>query len=207
MKQPGNEAMLTGLGVREYFQEAVQSALCNQQFNASGEAVIYVVNLLAGYVRSENLFEHTPDGFMLKPLAFIYGDALTASTETDRTQSMQRLGDVSLFISGFYANGLGRCLVDVDYYIAMGGNAYSYLAEKSGYPHGQSGLKFVFDELSGKFAGFVEILAEVCDKSNMNDHLDILRLYEIWQCTGSRRVEKKLRKLGIDPVKIQRRPH
>ena len=207
MTQLRDESMLTRLGAREYFQDAVQTAIINQQFAVSDESVVYVVNLLTEFIRSEKLFECTPDGFRIKPLALIYGDALTASSEAGRTQSMQRLGDVSLFISGLYANSLGRCLVDVDYYISMGGNAYGYLAGRPVYSHRQSGLRIVFDELSGKFAGFVEVLAEVSEQSNINDHTDILRLYEIWQSTGNERAAKKLRELGIHPVTIQRRSH
>lgn len=207
MQQLRNDSMVTGLGVREYFQDAIQSALSNQQFSASGESVVYLVNLLAGYIRSEKLFEQTRDGFMIKPLALIYGDALAAGSETGRAQSMQRLGDLALFISGLYASSLSRCLVDVDYYISMGGHAYSYLADNPGYSRTQSGLKVVFDELSEKFAGFVDVLAEVSEQSNISANVDILRLYEIWQCTGSSRVGKKLRDLGIDPVNVQRRPH
>ena len=41
----------------------------------------------------------------------------------------QRLGDVSLFIAGFFARSFARKLIDVDYHIAMGGNAYSSLAD------------------------------------------------------------------------------
>ena len=207
MKQLRNNTMLSGLDVREYFQGAIQTALRNQQFRASGESVVYIANLLTGYIRSEKLFESTPEGFMIKPLALIYGDALTAGSETGRVQSMQRLGDLALFISGLYASSLNRCLVDVDYYISMGGHAYSYLADNPRCRHWQSGLKIVFDELAEKFAGFVDVLAEVGEKSNISANVDILRLYEIWQCTGSDRAGKKLRELGIDPVKIQRRPH
>ena len=207
MNRQQTDTVLTGLGAREYFQDAVQTALNNQRFTARVESVIYIVNLLTAFIRAERLFEYTPDGFRIKPLALIYGEALTASSESGRTQSMQRLGDVSLFIAGLFASSLERCLVDVDYYISMGGNAYGYLADSPGLSHRQGGLKIVFDELSEKFVGFVEILAEVSEASNINGNLDILRMYEIWQCTGSKRAAGKLRDLGIQPVKIQRRHH
>jgi len=38
---------------------------------------------------------------------------------------MQRLGDTALFIAGVFADSLNRKLVDVDYYVAMGGTAYA----------------------------------------------------------------------------------
>lgn len=207
MNQLRNETLLTTLGAREHFQDAVQTALINQRFTASDESVIYIVNLLTAFIRSDRLFEDTPDGYRIKPLALIYGDALTASSETDRIQSMQRLGDVALFISGLYASSLGRSLVDVDYYISMGGNAYGYLADRPKNTISHTGLKLVFVELSEKFAGFVEILAEVSENSNVNGYMDILRLYEIWQTTGSKRAARKLREQGIHPVNIQRHSH
>jgi len=201
------EPLLSGLGAREHFQDAVQTALINQRFSASDESIVYIVNLLTAFIRSDRLFECTPEGYQIKPLALIYGEAITAGSETDRTQSMQRLGDVALFISGLYAYSLSRSLVDVDYYISMGGNAYGYLADRPAYSNRDTGLKVVFVELSEKFAGFVEVLAEVSEKSNINGHMDILRLYEIWQSTGSERAAKKLRELGIHPVTIQRQSH
>jgi len=33
---------------------------------------------------------------------------------------LQRLGDVSLFIAGFFARSFARKLIDIDYHIAMG---------------------------------------------------------------------------------------
>ena len=144
---------------------------------------------------------------MIKPLAFIYSEALAANSESDRTQSLQRLGDIALFISGLYAKSLSRSLVDVDYYIAMGWNAYGYLAECRRYLRISGCIRIVFNELSEKFAGFVEILAEVGEMSNLSGNADILRLYELWQYSGSKRLAKKLQELGIHPVKTQRQTH
>jgi hypothetical protein len=36
---------------------------------------------------------------------------------------LRRVGDASLFISGFFADSLNRSLVDVDYYIDLGERA------------------------------------------------------------------------------------
>ena len=50
-------------------------------------------------------------------------------TAQARQRALQRLGDVSLFIAGFFARSFARKLIDIDYHIAMGGNAYSSLAD------------------------------------------------------------------------------
>jgi hypothetical protein len=55
--------------------------------------------------------------------------------------------------------------------------------------------------LSDKFARFVDVLAEVGEQSGLSSQTDIMRLYEIWLRTGSRRAAERLRKLGIEPVR------
>ena len=51
-------------------------------------------------------------------------EALEAPSARLRNRGLQRLGDVSLFIAGFFAQSFARKLIDIDYHIAMGGRAY-----------------------------------------------------------------------------------
>ena len=64
----------------------------------------------------------------LKPLVVMLCEALEASGHAERNRSLQRLGDVSLFMAGFFARGFAAKLIDIDYHIAMGGRAYGALA-------------------------------------------------------------------------------
>jgi hypothetical protein len=57
----------------------------------------------------------------------------------------------------------------------------------------------VFAELSSKFQPMVDALNEVSEMSYRHSDKDVLRLYEIWMKTGSRRSYEILRKLGVDP--------
>jgi hypothetical protein len=205
--QQHDNPQLSRCGAREYFQGAVKNAVCNQNFAASDAAIVYLVNLLLNFLRSERLFDNTPDGLTIRPLAVIRCEALSTDSERDRDLSLQRLGDIALFVTGLYAQSLSRSPVDVDYYIAMGEHAYGYLAECRSYVHKSGDMRLVFDELSGKFSGFVEILSEVGAASNLSGNTDILRLYELWQYSGSDRLAKKLRQLGIQPVKTLRCAH
>lgn len=202
-----DDRLVTDLDPREYFQGAVQTALSNQRFPACDETVIYIVNLLTLFIRSDHLFEPGPDGFTLKPLALIYGEALEAPTIDDRDHALKRLGDISLFISGLFPHSLNRSLVDVDYYIAMGGNAYGYLADSSHVARDTRALKDVFMELANHFPRFVDILAEVGEQANLTNSSDIMRLYEVWQCTGSERIAGKLQEMGIHPIRTQKIKH
>ena len=63
----------------------------------------------------------------------------------------------------------------------------------------ENGLKGLYLELAGKFGSFVEVLAEVSDKTLQKSEKDILRLYELWIRTRSERAAKALQEAGILP--------
>jgi len=194
------KAVIPQANVREYFHDALIRALEHQNIEAAEETVFYVVNLLAYFSRSERLFTETEDGTFVQPLTELYAEALEASSLEVQTRSLKRLGDVALLISGIFSDSLNRKLVDVDYYIAMGGGAYGHLAELIRDSLSGRALGGVFRELSCKFADFVDALGEVSEEANLTSTRDVLRLYEIWLRTGSRRAAGRLRRLGIEPV-------
>ena len=185
--------------VRDYFAESVNNAISHQQVEAAPHTTEYVVDLLVSYTRTERMFASTPDGKRLSTLAMLYFEALHAQSQSVRNRSLQRLGDMALFITGLFADSLHRKLVDVDYYIAMGGNAYAYLADNI--RGNESNTREVFEELSDKFVTFVDVLMEVAEQSRPACQSDVLKLYELWVKTGSQRAAGQLRNLGITPMK------
>lgn len=200
------DQLITDVDVREFFQEAVQSAIANQHLTVSGETEVYLGNLLTSFINSERLYDHTPDGIMIRPLAQHYLEALEATNSIDRINALRRLGDISLFISGLFSHSLSRSLVDVDYYISMGGNAYGYLSDAN-HRSTVTGLKQVFAELSRKFTELVDVLAEVGEAANLANNNNVLRLYEIWLKSGSKRAADKLKLKGIHPVRTRMLHH
>lgn len=192
--------LITGMNVQEYFRHSVNSALAHQKVEATEETVYYVVNLLSCFTRADTLFTQTADGMELQPLALLYAEALEAPGAAERQLLLRRLGDVALVIAGLFSSSLNRKVVDVDYYIGMGGAAYGFLCEMS--KSSVRGRVFcaIFNELSRKFQVFVDVLAEVSENSHLSSGTDVLRLYDLWVKTGSQRVADKLRKLGIEPA-------
>src|SRR6201987_542436 len=114
--------------LREFFRDSLQGALAKQHLAVEDQTEHYVVNLLTLFARSEALYDNTPEGMRLRPLVAILGEALEASCSTERHRGLPRLGDVSLFVAGFFAHSFDARLIDVDYAIAMGGRAYAALA-------------------------------------------------------------------------------
>lgn len=193
-------ALIVDTNVREFFHGLVTDAVNHQGIETRTETIYYVVNLLVSFADARALYEPTPDGLMIKPLAALYGEALNAPDRETRTRRLRRLGDVALFIAGVFADSLSRKPVDVDYYIAMGGNAYSYLSDTTRSAAQWQTLSAVFEELAAKFTGFVDVLCEVREHTPLRNDRDILRLYEVWVRTGSPRSARKLRQIGIEPV-------
>jgi hypothetical protein len=185
--------------LKEYFRDALHGALASQQLAVEDQTEHYVVNLLTLFSRSEALFDRTAEGPRLKPLVVMLSEALEARSGDDRNRGLQRLGDVSLFVAGFFAQSFARKLIDIDYHIAMGGRAYGALAQTLSRGKGRV-LGHVFAELSQKFQPMVDALNELAETAYAHSDKDILRLYEIWMKTGSRRCYALLKRLGVDPT-------
>ena len=131
-------------------------------------------------------------------------EASEAPSPQQRDEALRRLGDVSLFIAGFFAQSFARKLIDIDYHIAMGGRAYGTLADNMrGSIRGQA-FAAVFLELAQKFQRLVDVLNDVAEMAHTHTDKDILRLYEIWLKTGSPRAFAILRRLGVAPVLAER---
>jgi hypothetical protein len=200
-------ATLDVRNLREFFRDSLHDALVRQRASVADHTEAYVVNLLTMFSRTEALFEPTPMGPRLRPLALMLAEAVEAPTAEHRSRSLQRLGDVSLFVAGFFSQGFARRLVDVDYHIAMGGRAYGTLAETCRESMRGKALSAVFGELAAKFQRFVDALNDVSEMSHKHDHRDVMRQYEIWLKTGSPRAAGILRGLGVDPVPVARLPN
>jgi hypothetical protein len=152
----------------------------------------YVVSLLAAFA---NLKSSGAGEAMVsnEPLGIKLVRALQSSGSGQRV-GLRQVGDVSLFVSGFFSDSLRRSLVDIDYYVSIGGYAYASLGRD-----GDDPLAETFEELSEKFVSFVDVLAEVSERSSLTRNSDLLRLYERWLRTGSKRNGDLLVERGLIP--------
>jgi hypothetical protein len=187
--------------LREFFRDAFHAASEHQNLGIDEQAEQYVVNLLTMFSRADALYERTPEGLRIKPLAQMLADSLDAPSAIARQRGLQRLGDVSLFIAGFFARSFARKLIDIDYHIAMGGGAYSSLADTMQRSMSGRCVASLYAQLAHKFQRLVDALNEVSEMSYRHTDADILRLYEIWMKTGSQRAHGLLKQLGVQPVK------
>ncbi len=186
--------------LEDYFRDSLARAT-EARAVATGEATQhYLVHVLVGFARAENLFEYSQDGYAIRPLAMMLADALDAKAGPERNIQLRRLGDVALFIAGFFGDSLARRAVDVDYYSRMGEAAYTTLLNAPASRRDEL-LADVYGELSEKFLKFVDAFADIAQQSRVFDERDILRLYELWVRTGSERAAEMLQRLGIEPAR------
>jgi len=190
--------------VDEYFHEVVTDALEEAEVEASEPASWYLVNLLGEFTHARLTDE--PLGPQL---------AAPAKDVGERVKTLKHVGDTSLYVAGYFAESLTRSLVDADYYIGLGQNAYAQLARSLGrtgsrvsgrsraaLPEGSAGgsMTDVYAELSDRFPKFVDVLASVRKRIQINElnaTTDVSRLYEVWLRTREAWVEKKLKAAGV----------
>jgi hypothetical protein len=170
----------------EYFRELVDAAMQHQRLAALELTSFYLVNLLTAFV-------HVGADESEEALGLRLVRALQEGGSRQRT-ALRQVADRSLLVSGFFSDSLNRSLVDVDYYVQLGECAYGSLARQNDGTWGD-----VFDELSGRFAAFADVLGEVSERTALTCNSDLLRLYEKWLRTGSRHSGDLLASRGIVP--------
>lgn len=179
---------------QEYFQEKVEEALAHCKVSTYPLVRQYLVQLLQFYMNSEHLFAKDSESGRQKieTRAEMWLKAANAQMP-EKSDLLKKLGDTSLYISGFFGDSLKRKLVDLDYYVEIGGSAYSTLAtltEEDTYAR-------VYEEFSGRFVAFVDVLTYISQQAMVQSNKDLLRLYDRYIATGSDLAREQLIEQGL----------
>jgi len=104
-----------------------------------------------------------------------------------------------LYVSGFFTEFIERSMVTLDYYISMGGGAYSSLSDLIGARAKGEVAAQIYGEMGEQFTGLVGVLTEVADRSRNQASGDAawLKLYDHWARTGSERAHRLLLEKGL----------
>jgi hypothetical protein len=179
--------------VEGFFHDEVDRAFRDKGLAPGTLVEHYLVQLLAAYAAQ---------GITDAPLALKLAEAVDANPR-ERRRSLREIGDTSLYLSGFWADSLADKLVDVDYYIELGGSAYGELA-RGGFGRNADPFGAVFAELAEHFVRFVEVLAVVSRRTtHPASNEDVLRLYQRWQRTKSHAAAARLAALGVVPAAVK----
>ena len=171
-----------------FFQDAVDRALKEQSVSVDPMTEHYLVHLLATYAKQP--IDDSPLG--LKMLA------ASNAEPRERRERLREVGDTSLFVSGFWTESFARKLVDVEYYIGLGGTAYGELA-RTGAGWRRDPNADVYETLSGNFSRFVDVLMVISRWLMPTAPGDVIKLYEKWLQTRSKWAARKLAAVGVLP--------
>lgn len=192
----------------DYFSEILTQAFHERKIQPVPPVKKYLVGLLQHYLDARNLYddESVDEVGRKKPqtLAEMYMIAMQSETSV-KIEMLKKLADRSLYICGFFSDSLQKKIVDIDYYIDMGGTAYGNLAHCTR----EDSLSKVYKSFSQRFLDFVEVLSVLSQNVQLQSNQNILRMYDRYMRTGSALDREKLTQIGIltqdpaDKKKIQ----
>lgn len=179
--------------VEGFFLETVEAACKNQKVEASTAAQTYLAGVLADFVRPDALNE-TLD----RPLTLVLDDALQ-TPPPERFEKLKNLGDGTLYVAGFFGDHLEARGVNDGFVASIGGFAYRTAGNML--RGGSVTLVDIYRELAERFRTFMEVLAEVADRTSFSPRTNAgaLKLYEKWLRTGSDRLARELVLQGLTP--------
>lgn len=188
---------------QEYFDQIVSDAFERRKVKTFPLVKGYLVELLQSYIPTENLFDDKDASG--RKIRETLAETLLRAQSSDqlvRIELLKKLGDRSLYISGFFGDSLQRKLVDVDYYIDMGCMAYGALSESVR----EDMVSKVYREFARKFIEFVDVLTDISTQAKTSNEENIMRLYELYARTGSDHARQRLIEKGLIAVPIENLP-
>src|SRR5689334_3398165 len=175
--------------IESFFFEKLSQALRVQRVEAEPLTEHYLVQLLSAYATQP--LDDAPLG--VKMLSAF------EAAPPERRRALREVGDTSLYVSGFWTESFARRLVDVDYYIGLGGTAYGELA-RCGLGWRRDPRTDVYETLAENFARFVDVLMLISRRiMPPTGPRDVIKLYEKWLQTRSSWAARRLAALGVFP--------
>jgi hypothetical protein len=180
--------MLTSDNLTTLFRDLVRAALAAQHVRSSETTEFYIVELLAAFGRPA----HPP--LLDRPLGLEYLETFHLPA-SKRYETLKRVADTALFVTGVFIESLERSLVGPGYYAALGRHAYARLSAQSS----RTALAALFRELAGRFPEFVRVLTQISAHEIFRRDEDTVRVYKRWLHTRGQREADVLVRRGIIP--------
>lgn len=189
----------THASIEEYFGDLLKEALATERLCLGDASAAYVLRLFSEFAERGALHARDTRGERGTPaLVWLYERAQTGGSGV-RFDSYRHLGDVALFVSGFFGPHItrARSAVGVEYYVDMGQAAYDTAAVLAK----PTGFGALLSELAAKFRRLVEVLTRVAERTTLPVARDMTALYErLMMNPESTDLFKRLLTKGVVPV-------
>ena len=186
-------AAIISVSPAEYFRQRVASVMKQQQAEIDHEVEFYIVNMMCDFIQPQKVASSFDQPLALNLLAAM------EATGSEQQLKFKALGDVSVYVAGFFQESLVRRCTSIDYHAKIGAVAYRALAalvcgrERS-----------LYEKVAASVTQMIDIMAEVGAAEGMHHSSDILSTYSRWLRNQSERSYKALLAAGIDPHNVYR---
>ncbi len=144
-----------------YFSEVLQNALKKSNVSLSDSAQVYIIHMLDDFSRSEKIFSGVEYGE--KIYFFDLLNRALVSQDQEALRIFRHMGDVSLYLCGFFEEFTQNKLISVSYYIDMGISAYAQASEISRAYTASNSATFL--ELSDQFCNIAKVLKKITNNN------------------------------------------
>ncbi|RZA10560.1 MAG: hypothetical protein EOP10_34560 [Proteobacteria bacterium] len=191
-------SQLSLLSPQDFFRTQVCEASKALAITLPSDIEFYLVNLLCEYIHPTAM-TLDEENVLDKPLALMLAKAMESSPD-HQIKALKRLGDTSLYVSGYFQDCFKRKAVDISYYIDMGSVAYGHTAQLMKTYKNDNHFSQIFSLLSQEFKNLVAVITEVAETLLLSRSDDLLNTYIKWQNTQSVKLRRILEERGVSPV-------
>ena len=186
------------MSCRQYFTEVIDEGMEKTKFYPSQMARLYLIEIMEQFLSADNLFEKNDNQSDSKEnlsTGTLAEMLLVATNQKQgiRINLLKKLGDTSLYMSGFLGDSLKYKIIDVDYYADIGCVAYQRLSKSIQ----DCSFQELYMEFATEFIKFMDLLTFFSHKSKLQNNTDLLRLYDKYIKTGSRLAKEVLETKGL----------
>lgn len=140
-----------------YFREALSHALKESKIQVTQSAEVYLVHFLNEFSRAEKAFAGTDYGEKINIFSML--ERACQAEDHEALQIWRHMGDVSLYLLGYFGEADSARPASRSYYLGMGAKAYNQVSLLFRYQALDSSL--LFKELSERFPDLVELVLAI----------------------------------------------
>ena len=180
----------------EFFAQEIDSISKRHGLKLEPTVVKYLAEVLSKFstVKELKLTLSAKETADLTPTQFWL--AIQSLPLTQQYSALQFLGDYSLFTTGFFNEHIKTSILDMDYFQALGGQAYYRAGEIRESIAAERALN-IFFSLAESFKKLSEVVSELYDRTLLSDSEGTLKLFSRYQDSGSDRLARLLMENGL----------
>ena len=158
---------------QEFFRDEINLAAANLKIDINDEVEFYLVNLLCAFIFPQSIATDQGSIDINTPLAIMMKNALEAPPG-DQIKILKKIGDTSLYFTGYFKDFFRRKTINISYYISMGVSAYNSVSSIMRERHRDDHFTVIYNDLAAEFENLVGLISHVADtdekiKSNPNN--------------------------------------